>query len=79
MYKAYPVSSVTRSNLSAQPSQWLQIPNSEKCSLSDLSQKSLAKFLLIHEHGSGKWGLLSLYEHEQILRKPSSLKLLVRF
>ena len=46
------------------------IPSSQKCSLSDLSQNLLAKFRSINEHGSGEWWLLSLYEHEQILRKP---------
>ena len=44
MYRAYPVSLVVRSNLYAQQSKLLLIPNSQKCSLSDLSQKSLAKF-----------------------------------
>ena len=63
----------------AQQSQWLLIPNSQKCTLSDHSQKSLAKFLSVHVHASGEWGLLSLYEHEQILKKPSFLKLLARF
>ena len=58
---------------------WLLIPNSQKCSLSDLSQKLLAKFLFVHKHGSGEWGLLSLFEHEQIPKKSSSQKLLVRF
>ena len=44
MYKAYPVFSEVRSYLYAQQSKWLLIPNLLKCSLSDLSQKSLAKF-----------------------------------
>ena len=78
LYKAYPVSSVARSNLQALQSKWLLIPNSQKCSLSDLSQKSHVKFCSVHEHGSGEWELLSPYEHEQIPEK-SSLKQLVRF
>ena len=41
---AYSFSSEVRSNLQAQQSKWLLIPISEKCSLSDLSQKSLVKF-----------------------------------
>ena len=44
MYKTYPVSSEAKSNLQEQQRKWLVIPNSQKCSLSDLSQKSLAKF-----------------------------------
>ena len=30
-------------------------------------------------HGSGEWGLLALYGHEETLKKFSSPKLLVRF
>ena len=44
LYIAYPICSVARSNLEAQQSKWLLIPISQKCSLSDLSQKLLAKF-----------------------------------
>ena len=51
--------------------------NLQKCYSSDLSQKLLAKFWFVIEHGSSEWGLLSLYGHEQVLKK--SLKLLVRF
>ena len=43
MHKPYSFSSEARSNLQAQQSKWLLIPNSQKCLLSDLSQKSLAK------------------------------------
>ena len=51
---------------------------SQNCSLSDLSQKLLSKFLFVIKHGSSEWGLLLIYGHEQIPKK-SSLKLLVRF
>ena len=51
----------------------------QKCSLSDLSKKSLAKFWSVIKHGSSEWGLLSLYGHEWILKKYSSLKALARF
>ena len=52
---------------------------SQKCSLSDLSQKLLAKFWSVIKHGSSEWGLISLSGHEQILKKSFSLKALVRF
>ena len=52
---------------------------SQKCSLSDLSQKLLEKFWSVIKHGSCEWGLLSLYRHKQILKKSSSLKPLLRF
>ena len=52
---------------------------SQECSLGDPFQKLLANFLSIHKHGSGEWGLLALYGHEEILKKFSSLKPLVRF
>ena len=39
LHKAYPVSSVARSNLLAQQSKWLLISNSQKCSFSDLCLK----------------------------------------
>ena len=51
---------------------------SQKCSLSDLSQKLLRKFWSVIKHGSSEWGLLSRYGHELILKK-SSWKPLVRF
>ena len=51
----------------------------QECSLGDPFQKLLAKFLSIHKHGSGEWGLLALYGHEEILKKSSSPKPLVRF
>ena len=44
LHKGYPVSSAARSNLEAHQSKWLLIPMSQKCSLSDLSQKLVAKF-----------------------------------
>ena len=34
---------------------------SQKRSFCDLSQKLLAKFWSVYEHGSGKWGLFALY------------------
>ena len=37
---------------------------SQECSLGDPFQKLFAKFLSIHKHGSGEWGLLPLYGHE---------------
>ena len=52
---------------------------SQECSLGDPFQKLFAKFLSVHKHGSGEWGLLALYGHEEILKKSSSLKALVRF
>ena len=52
---------------------------SQKCSLSGLSKKLLAKFLSVLKHSSSEWGLLSLYGHEHILKKLSSLKPRVRF
>ena len=52
---------------------------SQKCSLSYLSQKLLGKFGSVIKHGFSEWGLLSLYGHEEILKKPSTLKPLVRF
>ena len=36
------------------------------CSLGDPFQKLFAKFLSIHKHGSGEWGLFALYRHEEI-------------
>ena len=41
---AYSFSSEVRPNLHAQQSKWLLIPESQKCSLSDLFQKWLVKF-----------------------------------
>ena len=52
---------------------------SQECSLGDPFQKLFAKFLSFHKHGSGEWGLLALWGHEEILKKSSSPKLLVRF
>ena len=40
--------------------------------------KMFAKFWSVNKHGSGKWGLLALYGHEEILKKTST-KPLVRF
>ena len=52
---------------------------SEECSFGDRFQKLLAKFGSVHKHGSGEWGLLALYGHEEILKKLFSPKPLVRF
>ena len=52
---------------------------SQECSLGDPFQKLFAKFRSIHKHGSGEWGLLALYGHEDILKKLFSPKPLVRF
>ena len=52
---------------------------SQECSLGDRFQTLFAKFLSIHKHVSGEWGLLALYGHEEILKKSSSPKPLVRF
>ena len=41
MLKAYPVSSLVRSKLYTKQSKWLLIPNTQKCSSSDLSQNCL--------------------------------------
>ena len=52
---------------------------SQGCSLCDSFQNLFAKFWSVHKHGSGEWGLLALYRHEEeILKKSSSLKPLVR-
>ena len=52
---------------------------SQECSLGDPFQILFAKFWSVHKHGSGEWGLFALYRHEEILKKSSSQKLLVRF
>ena len=36
---------------------------SQKCSLSDLSQKLSGKFLSVSENGISEWGPLALYRH----------------
>ena len=46
---------------------------SQECSLDDPLQNLFAKFLSVHKHGSGKWGLLAPYGYEEILKKSSSL------
>ena len=52
----------------------------QECSLGDPCQKVFANFLSVHIHGSGEWGLLALYGHEEeIHKKSSSLKPQVRF
>ena len=53
--------------------------NSQECSLGDPFQILFAKFWSVPKHGSGEWGLFVLYRHEEILKKSSSQKLLVRF
>ena len=52
---------------------------SQECSLGDPFQKLFVKFLSVHKHGCGEWGLLALYGLEEILKKSFSLKPLVRF
>ena len=52
---------------------------SRECSLGDSFQKLFANFRSIHKHGFGEWGLLALYGHEEIPKKSSSPKPLVRF
>ena len=52
---------------------------SQECSLGDPFQKLFAKFCSAPKHSSGEWGLLALYEHEEILKKCFSPKLQVRF
>ena len=52
---------------------------SQKCSLGAPFQRFFAKFTSVQKHGSGEWGLLALYGHEETIKKSSSLKPLVRF
>ena len=55
---------------------------SQECFLGDLFQKLFSKFRSVYKNGSGEWGeggLLAPYGHEEILKKSSSLKPLVRF
>ena len=52
---------------------------SQECSLGDPFQTLFAKFYSVPKHGSGEWGLLALYRHEEILKRSSSQKPLVRF
>ena len=52
---------------------------SQECSLVDPFQNLFTKFWSVNKHGSGEWGLFALYGHEEILKKCSSLKLLVRY
>ena len=54
---------------------------SQECSLGDHFQKLFAKFWSVHKYGSGEWELLPLYVHvhEEIRKKSSSPKPLVRF
>ena len=52
---------------------------SQECSLGDPFQKLFAKFWSVYKYGSGEWGLFALYGHEEILKKSSSPKPLVRF
>ena len=52
---------------------------SQEYSLSDPFQKLFAKFRYVYRYDSGEWGLFALYRHEEILKKSSSLKPLVRF
>ena len=41
---------------------------SQECSLGDPFQKLFAKFRSVYKYGSGEWGLLALYGHEEILK-----------
>ena len=50
----------------------------QECSLGDPFQKVFAKFWSVHKHGSGEWGLLALWGHEEILKKSPSPKLMVK-
>ena len=52
---------------------------SQECSLGNPFQNLFAKFWSIHKDGSGEWGLLALYGHEEILKNSSSLTPQVRF
>ena len=52
---------------------------SQECFFGDPFQKVFTKFSSVHKHGSGEWGLLALYGHEEILKKLISPKPLVRF
>ena len=52
---------------------------SQECSCGYPFQKLFTKFLSVHKHGSGEWGLLALYRHVEILKESSSPKPLVRF
>ena len=52
---------------------------SQECSLDDLFLKLGEKFYSVNKHGSGEWGLLALYGHEEIRKTSSYLKWLVRF
>ena len=52
---------------------------SQECTLCDHFQKLFAKFLSVHKYGSGEWGLFALYRYEEILKKSSASKQLVRF
>ena len=38
---------------------------SQECSLGDPFQNFFSKFLSVHKHGSGEWGLLTLHGHEE--------------
>ena len=40
---------------------------SQECSLGDPFQKMFTKFWSVDECGSGEWGLLAPYGHEEIL------------
>ena len=46
----------------------LQVRFFQECSLGNPFQKLFEKFLSIHKHDSGEWGLLALYGHEEIFK-----------
>ena len=52
---------------------------SQECSLCEPFQKLFAKLWSIHKHGTGEWWLFALYGHEEIHKKSSPPKLLVKF
>ena len=49
---------------------------SQEYSLGDPFKKLFVTFWSVYKHGSGEWGLFTLYRHEEIFK---SQKLLVRF
>ena len=52
---------------------------SQECSFCDPFQKCWHNFDPSIKHGSGEWALFALYGHEEIHKKSSTLKPLVRF
>ena len=52
---------------------------SQKCSLTDLSQKLFGKFWSVNKNGSGEWVLLHYTDINKFLNESSHMKPLVRF